>query len=75
MPKRNPILAAFSSERSQTTRGKRTDPGKPGTKARVGPDLHQRRKARGRNVSMLSIARIAKALGTSIAELSRDIEK
>jgi len=75
MPKRNPILAAFGRNVRKRREQKGLTQETLAEKAELDRTYISDIERGARNVSMLSIARIANALGTSISDLSRDIAK
>ena len=75
MPKRNPILAAFGRNVRKRRELKELTQETLAEKAELDRTYISDIERGARNVSMLSITRIAKALGTTVSDLTREIEK
>jgi transcriptional regulator with XRE-family HTH domain len=75
MPKRNPILAAFGRNVRKRREARDLTQESLAEKAELDRTYISDVERGARNVSILSIARIAKALGMSISELSREIDR
>jgi transcriptional regulator with XRE-family HTH domain len=75
MPKRNPLLAAFGRNVRKRREAKGLTQEALAEKAELDRTYISGIERGARNASMLSIARIAKALGSSISELSREVER
>ena len=75
MPKRNPVLAAFGQNVRKRRDQKALTQEALAEKAELDRTYISDVERGARNVSMMSMLRIARALGTTVSELTRGIKK